>query len=140
MDKTGRFLFVYGTLMSEALGALGKAQRQRLARESRKLGAATMAGARLCDLGRYPGLVETGDPSHIVHGELVELIDARVTFPWLDAYEGIVSGDHDQNEYLRLERQVRLAHGETLRASVYVFRRDAARFPPIAGGRWKRTV
>ena len=30
MDKTGRFLFVYGTLMSGALGALGKAQRQRL--------------------------------------------------------------------------------------------------------------
>jgi gamma-glutamylcyclotransferase (GGCT)/AIG2-like uncharacterized protein YtfP len=140
MDWTGRYLFVYGTLMSEAAGTLGRAERDRLARESRKLGPAAVAGARLYDLGRYPGLVETGDPDDIVHGEVIELIDPRLTFPWLDAYEGIVPGDHDQSEYARLERPIRLANGETLRAAVYVFRRDAARFAPIPGGRWKRTV
>jgi gamma-glutamylcyclotransferase (GGCT)/AIG2-like uncharacterized protein YtfP len=140
MEKGGRYLFVYGTLMSEAVGALGKAQRDRLARESRTLGAAAMTGAQLYDLGSYPGLVETGDPAHIVHGEVVELVDPRRTFPWLDAYEGIVPGDHDQNQYVRLERRVQLARGPELAAWVYVFRLDAARFALIPGGRWKRTL
>jgi gamma-glutamylcyclotransferase (GGCT)/AIG2-like uncharacterized protein YtfP len=136
MGKIGRHLFVYGTLQQSALGALGKAQRERLARESGSLGAATMAGARLYDLGRYPGLVESDAAGDVVHGEVVELANPDRTLLWLDAYEGIVPGIHDQNEYARIERRVRLADGTELQAWVYVFLKDVACRRVIASGRW----
>ena len=60
MADDTRYLFVYGTLMSGAGSALGKAQRLRLARESDSLGPASIAHARLYDLGRYPGAIVGG--------------------------------------------------------------------------------
>lgn len=136
MNTGVRHLFVYGTLMSHAIGAMGKAQRDRLQREGRCLGAATVRCAQLYHLGRYPGLIESDDPGHIVHGELIALADPRITLRWLDDYEGVVPGDHDQNEYARLERSVRLADANELPAWVYVFLRDVERHRLIAGGRW----
>jgi gamma-glutamylcyclotransferase (GGCT)/AIG2-like uncharacterized protein YtfP len=136
MDRTGRNLFVYGTLMGSAAGALGKAQRERLQRESCSLGPATMAGARLYDLGRYPGLVETGAASDIVHGEVVALTNPDCSLVWLDAYEGVIAGDPAASDYARLMRSVRLAQGSEGSAWVYVFLRDVAHRCAIASGRW----
>jgi len=136
MVETCRHLFIYGTLMSSATGALGKAQRERLTRESRSLGAATMTGARLYDLGRYPGLVESGAASDIVHGEVVLLANPARTFLWLDTYEEVVPSDPTASEYARMERTVRLQRGGELKAWVYVFLKDVARRRAIAGGRW----
>ncbi len=126
--------------MSSTSGALGKAQRDRLVREGRSLGPASMHGARLYNLGRYPGLVETGNPDHVVRGELIGLKNPQLTLLWLDDYEGLVSGDHDQNEYARVERDVRIDGGTERPAWVYVFLREVARFRPIASGRWKGPV
>ena len=42
-------LFVYGTLKSAAMGAMGKAQRDRLQREGRSLGAAILQSAPSCE-------------------------------------------------------------------------------------------
>ena len=70
-----RLLFVYGTLMSTATGAMGRGPRARLDRASRILGPASVTG-HLYDLGRYPGLVlkaPGGAPSGTVFGELREL-------------------------------------------------------------------
>ena len=134
METAVRYLFVYGTLMRDAAGALGAAQRDRLARESRSLGAAAMAGAELYDLGRYPGLVESADPSLVVHGEVVELVSPPRTLVWLDAYEGIAADD--QSEYARQARPVRLAGGQTVEAWVYLLRREAPGHARIRGGRW----
>jgi gamma-glutamylcyclotransferase (GGCT)/AIG2-like uncharacterized protein YtfP len=136
MVESCRHLFIYGTLMSGATGALGHAQRARLARESRSLGAATMAGARLYDLGRYPGLVESDTPSDIVHGEVVLLANPTRSFMWLDAYEGVDAGDPTASEYARHERTVVLQRGGETKAWVYVFLKDVARRPAISGGRW----
>lgn len=136
MDKIGRHLFVYGTLRQSAAGSLGKPQRERLARESRNLGAATMPGARLYDLGRYPGLVESGAASDIVHGEVVALTNPARTLLWLDAYEGVIAGDPEGSEYARLERAVMLQRGSELSAWVYVLIKDVARHRAIATGRW----
>ena len=129
-------LFVYGTLMSKAVGTMGKAQRDRLQREGCSLGAATMHGAQLYDLGRYPGLVESGDLGHIVHGELIALANPHITLRWLDEYEGFVPGDHDQNEYARRERQVRNADGSELTAFVYICLRVAEHHRLIVRGRY----
>lgn len=136
MKTAQRHLFVYGTLMQAARGALGQVQRARLKREARILGPATMSGAKLYDLGRYPGLVETGDPADIVHGEALALFSPERTFLWLDAYEDIAPSDDVHNDYARLVRPIRLAHGNVTLAWVYVFLRDVGRRRVIPGGKW----
>jgi gamma-glutamylcyclotransferase (GGCT)/AIG2-like uncharacterized protein YtfP len=128
-------LFVYGTLMSAATSKMGRAQRGRLQRESEALGPATTAG-RLYDLGRYPGLVAGDDAADVVHGEAFALRDPVKSLRWLDAYEGIVRGDHASNEYQRLTRPVRLADGTELTAWIYVCARDPSHCQPLPGGRW----
>lgn len=125
------YLFVYGTLLSGAGHPMGA----RLRRQARLVGAATIPG-RLYSLGRYPGLVERADAQERVHGELYALHNPVAALKWLDAYEGIVPGDHDQNEYVRAERPVRLGSGEEVAAWVYLYRKDVRHLAPIPGGRW----
>ena len=55
MATDSQFLFVYGTLMGSAASGYGRDMRERLHRESRSYGAATMQG-RLYDLGSYPAV------------------------------------------------------------------------------------
>lgn len=127
-------LFAYGTLMTAAhASSMGQRERERLAREARSLGAATLAG-RLVDLGRYPGLVVGGDG--VVHGEALRLADPEATLTWLDAYEGIVPGRRELAEYERAERTIRLQTGQDVTAWVYVYLRDIAAKAEIPGGRW----
>ncbi|MFA5900047.1 MAG: gamma-glutamylcyclotransferase family protein [Hyphomicrobium sp.] len=134
-DKDSRYLFVYGTLMSGARGALGKEERLRLARESDSLGPASFPGAHLFDLGKYPGALPASDIDAIVHGELLLLENPQASLTWLDPYEGFVHGA-DDNEYDRIICQVRLAGGETLDAWVYVLRRVPANKTRVVSGRW----
>ncbi len=131
-----RYLFVYGTLMSGAQTALGRAQRVRLARESDSLGPASIAHARLYDLGRYPGAIAGGGEDDLVQGEAVLLSTPEPTLAWLDAYEGIAPGKHDANEYERTLREVRLAGGEAIDAWVYLLRAVPVRTQRIEDGRW----
>ena len=64
-----------------------------------------------------------------MHGEVYALNDPAGALKWLDAYEGIVPGDRDQNEYERVERPVRLASGEDVAAWVYLYRKDVRGLP-----------
>ena len=130
-----RHLFVYGTLMRGASGALGAAQRARLETEGVNLGPATMAGAALYNLGRYPGLVESDDRAAIVHGEVIELAAPERSLGWLDEYEGVAGLDPD-GEYARVERAVRLAGAETITAWVYIMKGDVRAHARIESGRW----
>jgi len=124
-------LFIYGTLLSTA----GHPNGARLRREARLIGEASMPG-RLYRIERYPGLVEGSDPQTRVHGEVYALNDPASALKWLDAYEGLVPGTDDQNEYERVERPVRLASGEHVTAWVYLYRKDVAPFRLIPDGRW----
>jgi gamma-glutamylcyclotransferase (GGCT)/AIG2-like uncharacterized protein YtfP len=130
-----RYLFVYGTLMSTAGGALGKGMRERLQREAQLLGPATMRG-RLYDLGRYPALVDSDDAAELIHGEVVALHEPRRSLTWLDAYEGIVPSQPDRGEYQRVERPARLASGAEITAWVYLYRKSVVRARRIAAKRW----
>ncbi len=130
-----RNLFAYGTLMTTAVGVLGRAQRARLMREAKSLGPASVRG-RLFDLGSYPGLVEPHGDGEIVYGELLELIDPARSLVWLDAYEGIVPGDHPHNAYRRLQYDVRLASGERRAAWIYLYQGALTRARLISEGRW----
>lgn len=127
-------LFVYGTLMPHAASAYGQAERELLASGARVMGAATVCG-RLYDLGSYPGLVLSDDPSDEAHGIVLRLADPAAAFPWLDAYEGIATEPAD-SEYQRVLRPVRLAGGTLLSAWVYVCRRPVSEASRIHGGRW----
>ena len=139
-------LFVYGSLLSTRTEPFGRALRQRLARDSRLLGPATILG-RLYDLGRYPGLVDAADAREITHGELVSLTMPLAALRWLDAYEGIAAGSgRDDEEYKRVERTVSLlqpaaspqapAKPRSLKAWVYIYRRDTTDLRQVPGGRW----
>ena len=140
MSQDCNLLFVYGTLLRGDCGKTGRGQRARLARESRILGSAWTAG-RLFDLGRYPGLVISEGAGDAVHGELLELIDAERSLRWLDAYEGIVPGQHFQaehshNEYERVLRPIELAEGSKVAAWLYACRMDVDPAAVIPNGRW----
>jgi len=130
-------LFVYGTLLSTDAGPTGRSERERLARSSRMIGAARVEG-QLFDLGRYPGLVLSNAGGATVEGELLELSNPVQTLRWLDAYEGIVPGQHEHNEYERREVDVTLENGESARAWTYVYRKAVPTSALITGGRWLR--
>ena len=115
-----RYLFVYGTLMSGATSAFGRAQRLRLAAESDSLGPASIPHARLFDLGRYPGATIDGTLDDIVQGEAVLLNNPRSALKWLDAYEGVTSGKEETNEYARVVREVE--ERDLSQSTVVVFR------------------
>jgi gamma-glutamylcyclotransferase (GGCT)/AIG2-like uncharacterized protein YtfP len=129
-------VFVYGTLMASATGTLGRDMRLRLRREARLIGPATIRG-RLYDLGRYPAFVASSEPADIVYGELLELTDAAVSLPWLDAYEGVERGTQAIGEYLRVRVTAALASGDTQDSWVYEFNRPVVGLPRVRSGRWK---
>jgi gamma-glutamylcyclotransferase (GGCT)/AIG2-like uncharacterized protein YtfP len=134
LNQRRQILFVYGTLMSSAKGALGMEERHRLAREGKNLGPAIFSGARLYDLGSYPGLRDGHGRGDIVYGEALELGDAEETFLWLDSYEGLHPAAG--SEYVRTERQISLARGESVTAWVYILKHDRADDRRISSGRW----
>lgn len=135
IEHKSPYLFLYGTLMSGARGALGTEERLRLARESDSLGPASLVGAHLYDLGDYPGALPVADADAIVHGELVVLSKPQATILWLDEYEGFVHGA-DDNDYDRLVRQVRLAGGEIIDAWIYVLHAQPSHGRRVVSGRW----
>jgi gamma-glutamylcyclotransferase (GGCT)/AIG2-like uncharacterized protein YtfP len=124
-------LFVYGTLLSTAGHPMGA----RLRRDARLIGEASLPG-RLYSLGHYPGLVEAGGANSLVHGEVYALTMPAITLRWLDPYERIVPHKPEQSPYVRVERPVRLASGETLTAWVYLYLKSVRTRPVVAGGRW----
>lgn len=128
-------LFVYGTLMLRATSPMGRSQRARLAREAEWLGLATVQG-RLYNLGRYPGLTIEPGAGSLVHGEIVRLLDPGRSLRWLDAYEGIVPGAHDENEYRRVEIDALSPAGRVMRAWTYVYAKSVAGADHLSDGSW----
>ncbi|MCR9144464.1 MAG: gamma-glutamylcyclotransferase [bacterium] len=97
-------LFVYGTLRSDAQHPLHRVIREH----ARDLGPAEFQG-QLFDLGAYPGVIDSEDPTDRVIGELYEIVgDAQLLFERLDAYEECGPGFAEPTEYLREVRPVRL--------------------------------
>ena len=129
------YLFVYGTLMSRARGALGASQRARLGLKGTSLGAATIPGL-LIDLGTYPGLLGPATPGDIVHGELFRLDLPDEVISGLDSYEGVSPQPTPHDEYARVSTSARLESGEVVTAWVYRYRSTTSDFPVIPGGRW----
>jgi gamma-glutamylcyclotransferase (GGCT)/AIG2-like uncharacterized protein YtfP len=129
-------LFVYGTLMSTAVGDQGAAQRARLLREARLLGAATIRG-QLYDLGDFPGVILEDDANSIVYGELVRLNDADTALAWLDQYEEISPGGSPSDLYRRVRTVASLAGGERILCWTYELRGPANGLKVLSEGSWQ---
>ena len=124
-------LFVYGSLISSAGHAMG----ERLRREARLVGEATIQG-RLHRISWYPGAVASRDPGERVHGEVYALAQPSRALAWLDRYEGIAPGETRSATYERVQRPVRLASGEEIAAWVYLYLAAVAGLPVVPDGRW----
>ena len=68
-----RYLFVYGTLMSGAMSALGREERRALGGRERQPRAGVDALCPPLRSGRYPGAAVSDGEEEIVHGEAVLL-------------------------------------------------------------------
>lgn len=129
-------LFVYGTLMSSAVGGQGAAQRARLLREARLVGEATVRG-QLYDLGDFPGVILNGEAHTIIHGELVRLDDAETALAWLDLYEEISPGGSPTDLYQRVMTVASLAGGERIACWIYELRGPANGLKVLSDGCWQ---
>ena len=137
-QKRSEFLFVYGSLLSNARDRLGSVERRVLRWHARRMGLATRPG-KLHDLGGYPGLatsrrVSTAVLGGVVYGEVWRIIDGRRVWPLLDAYEGL---DGASPEYARERAAVRLVSGHFLTAWIYLPLDDLSALPRAPRGRWR---
>ncbi len=133
----GRLLFCYGTLRSDVRSALGATERARLSRAARSVGPATIRGA-LYDLGQYPVLLSNGAERAEVRGEAFLLENPEATFAWLDPYEGVVAGEPQFTEFVRAEREIRLASGHVSPAWVYLYLRAPRAARRLVANRWPK--
>lgn len=124
-------LFVYGTLMRASRHPLAR----RLSMESRFVGRATIGG-KLYSIGRYPGVVEDASQQYHVHGEVLQLRNAR-SFTWLDEYEGCGPNSPCPQEYERKLLPVWLPNRGKLDCWTYVYNGKVAPFRWIPSGRFK---
>lgn len=138
MSEEDRYhLFVYGTLMSVATGALGGLERQRLARGATTLGAAWVTG-QLYDLGGYPGVVLADEErGAVVHGEVMRLADPDAVFRWLDTYEEVTPGGSRSDLYQRILTRATLTDGTRLGCWIYAMRRVPDGLKMLSNGRWR---
>jgi len=122
-------LFVYGTLRRRA----GSAMHPLLARHAAFVGEASYQGV-MYKVGRYPGVVASGNSSDQVRGEVYRLRQPALVLPRLDRYEQCRSALPERAEYVREQQEVRLRSGKRLTAWVYLYNRPVERLPRIPSG------
>ncbi len=130
-------LFVYGTLMTTAVGSYGQVARTRLMAECGPLRLPATTRGRLYELGQYPGMAASTGPDDVVHGELLLLSDPAKTLPWLDEYEMISTDPHADNEYVRDMHEVTIHGGQSIRAMTYLYVKPILGLTRVTSGRWR---
>ncbi len=124
-------LFVYGTLMR----GFDHPMARLLAANADFLGAAR-CGGRLHLIKHYPGLVLSGDPADVVHGELFSLREPAALLREFDMYEACGEGFAEPTEYVRRMVQVTLEDGSRSEAWTYLYNWPVEHLPRIATGRF----
>jgi len=116
---SGELLFTYGTLMRGF-------RLHRLLTGRAEFLTPGQVGARIIDLGSYPGAVR--DPAATVHGEVYRIRDPAL-WAVLDSAEG--------PQYDRRVVTVRSENGRELAASIYWYIGPLDRGVPIPGGDYR---
>src|SRR5581483_6833700 len=127
-------LFVYGTLMRGYVHPMARL----LSANADSLGEATCRG-RLYMVKHYPGLVLSGDPNDIVHGELYRLREVEAMLREFDMYEACGEGFPEPTQYLRRMLNVALAGGGAAEAWTYVYNWPVEKLARIESGRFLQT-
>ena len=139
MTDSPRYLFVYGTLLSEAqhpMGDLLQAHatehadgviqaRLYLITEEDSLGTNT-----------YPGAVPSPHSEDKVHGKVFAVYDPEAIFPAFDEFEACAPGRPEPYEFLLRPIDVLLKNGGTLRAEAYLYTWDTSRAVHLPSGRY----
>ena len=115
-------LFIYGTLHPDRAPAAIAATVKLL----RPIGRATIQG-RLYNLGEYPGVILSEDPTEIVPGEVFVLPDelkALEILTRLDAYEDYRPSDFGNSLYLRQMTTAAMENGFRQPCWVYTYNRQ----------------
>lgn len=110
------YLFVYGTLLSALQHPMGK----RLQSSAHLLGVGSVRG-KLYDLGRYPGLIVSGDETSQVYGEVYEFCENSSLLRELDAYEGYYSANSPKNLYDRCKVAANLNSDNAINVWTYIY-------------------
>jgi gamma-glutamylcyclotransferase (GGCT)/AIG2-like uncharacterized protein YtfP len=128
-------LFVYGTLRE----GMNTPEARLLMNKSRPLGAAILEGARLFDLGEYPGAVRADDPSEEVSGQLVEIAPAESdhVLALLDEYEEYRPAAAERSLFIRERAKVRCGD-KAVDAWVYWYNGPMHAARAVRGGRYTR--
>lgn len=129
MKRESEYLFAYGTLRRDA----GDSRPRHLKNKTEFIGKATFQG-RLYDVGGYPGVVPSDEPSERVQGEVFLVTDPKYTFRQVDEYEAYRPVNHGDGEYRREKLEVLLHSGETVNAWLYVYNLPTEGFRLIASG------
>jgi len=124
-------LFVYGTLMR----GYDHPMAQLLARSADFLGPARCQG-RLYMIKHYPGLILSGDPSEIVHGELYRMRSPRELLGEFDMYEACGEGFPEPTEYLRQMLPVTSQDGASSEVWTYIYNWPVEEYKRIASGQF----
>ena len=102
-----------------------------LARNADFSGRGTYRG-KLLNLGRYPGVIPSRDPSDKVVGNLYALPAGTGILPVLDDYEG--------KEFCRRKATISMKTGKNVSAWIYLFRGPVSALPVIRGGNYLRLL
>ena len=131
---TGRFLFVYGTLMK----GLQEGWQRKVG--ARFVGRGRING-KLYDLGKYPGAIFTDAGSGgYVKGELYKVRDPELATRILDRFEEFSPRRPHKSLFLRVVARVTLEDDRTEDAWVYVYNRPVDESKLIPSGDYREKL
>ena len=122
------FLFVYGTLKSDATNP----HAQSLHHNAKLVGAAKWPGL-LCLVSNYPGAVRSNNSDDVVLGELWKLNNPQSTLSALDEYEECSPTSPSPHEYIRSLETV-WQDDKSYSAWVYIYNLETAHLEKILDG------
>ncbi|NBV00851.1 MAG: gamma-glutamylcyclotransferase [Burkholderiaceae bacterium] len=130
------YLFVYGTLRSQAPQEQGRAMRTELQGVGRCLGLAHWQ-AQLYQVSFYPAAIGSENPSDQVIGELYEIAESALPplLAKLDIFEECSMSDLRPHEYDRIVSTVHLLETqESYTAHIYEYAKDVKNLKRIQSG------
>jgi gamma-glutamylcyclotransferase (GGCT)/AIG2-like uncharacterized protein YtfP len=122
-------LFVYGTLRRGG----GAPLSPLLSQHADLVGLGVFQG-KLYDLGEYPGVIPSTNPTDVVIGEIYALHKDNPILAILDEYEGYYPGQPEQSLYLRQVVPISLGRNKRLQAWIYIYNCSVTDYKQISTG------
>jgi gamma-glutamylcyclotransferase (GGCT)/AIG2-like uncharacterized protein YtfP len=125
------YLFVYGTLLKD----LNNGMSRFLQSNSEFIGNAFVVG-RLYEIGWYPGVVLSYNPTEKVYGNIFKVKNTETVFKALDDYEGICGDNPKPYEYSRELTDAYLNDGTKIETWFYAYNHSTENLKQILSGNY----